>query len=882
MPRLSLLPVVALLASCAVAVDVVGSPGRDGGTPPADAAPRRDAGGPIRDAGAREDGGPRVVAPPVLREVRPAGPANQNRVEVAAAAAALATVELFSDPDCTVPLAAAVAAADGTVVFGVDVEDDSTTTFYALARIGDGPPSACAGGLTYVEDSTPPEPPRILESDPASPADEPRPTFVGEAEARSAIRLYLDEGCLEEVAAGVALNDGAWAVPVEVPEDETSFLRATATDAAGNVSACSAPFEYVEATPVDPRVVFPPGPALTDEATITVRGTLASASNVIGVRVGGLSVTSSTTFERWRITIPLLEGDNVLPVEVDLATGEVVEGPTVEVVRSDLPSLQATDLAVDEGGDRAFFISTSDSRLRRVDLDTGDVTSLPDGGGPDVVQPFVLEWNDVDEEVYLGGLTGDRIVSVDPETGTRALVTGDGVGSGPDLQGARRIIHDGADAIYVATRIGFEQSIVEVDLTTGARGRLERVPSTGLFTWDPGADELLYYDFGARAVSAYDPATGTTRVVSSARVGSGPPLNFPSDMVVDGGTLLLSAGPNSLAIDLRSGNRTSFDFGSDVGVARPVDVDATDRRVVFVGSSNPQVFYVLARPGNALTSVVPAALGAGPHPIAPSALVLDEAGDRLWYADDTRDAVVEVSLVDGDRQDLNTTEALRDPVGIDYGEDDDELFVRLRGGFVAIVDASVPNAGPRLLDIGDPIPSGLGHVGVVYDEAQDRLLFPDRPAYLRSFPLPVGPVEDISSPARGSGPPLLGTVPQGVAFDGTTIVIDDPIQVYSVADPTGDRTSLGLTNSFGAAFQGLDVDVDEVWVASFTSVVGLNRSTGITRTIADRTTGAGPLLNRPLDVVFTDDGEVAYLVNRDPVGVFAVDRVTLERVIVSR
>jgi hypothetical protein len=166
MPRLSLLPVVALLASCAVAVDVVGSPGRDGGTPPADAAPRRDAGGPIRDAGAREDGGPRVVAPPVLREVRPAGPANQNRVEVAAAAAALATVELFSDPDCTVPLAAAVAAADGTVVFGVDVEDDSTTTFYALARIGDGPPSACAGGLTYVEDSTPPEPPRILESDP--------------------------------------------------------------------------------------------------------------------------------------------------------------------------------------------------------------------------------------------------------------------------------------------------------------------------------------------------------------------------------------------------------------------------------------------------------------------------------------------------------------------------------------------------------------------------------------------------------------------------------------------------------------------------------------------------------------------------------------------
>ena len=47
------------------------------------------------------------------------------------------------------------------------------------------------------------------------------------------------------------------AITASVPNDQTTNLRATATDAAGNVSGCSAPFAYTENSDL------PPAPAIT-------------------------------------------------------------------------------------------------------------------------------------------------------------------------------------------------------------------------------------------------------------------------------------------------------------------------------------------------------------------------------------------------------------------------------------------------------------------------------------------------------------------------------------------------------------------------------------------------------------------------------------------
>ncbi|MFZ5468206.1 MAG: Ig-like domain-containing protein, partial [Myxococcota bacterium] len=96
-----------------------------------------------------------------------------------------------------------------------------------------------------VRDTDPPLPPVLVA--PASPANDNNPSVTGTAEAGSTIRLYASADCAGEVSGtGVVTPSGAFAVAVTVGDDTTTSFSATATDAAGNVSGCSASVTYVE------------------------------------------------------------------------------------------------------------------------------------------------------------------------------------------------------------------------------------------------------------------------------------------------------------------------------------------------------------------------------------------------------------------------------------------------------------------------------------------------------------------------------------------------------------------------------------------------------------------------------------------------------------
>ena len=93
--------------------------------------------------------------------------------------------------------------------------------------------------------------------------------FLLTAEPGSIVRTYTDPACAGAAAgSGQTDGDGDFAIPTTVPADAASSIRAAATDAAGNVSACSAPFAYVEdaTAPAEPVIVTttPPSPSGTD------------------------------------------------------------------------------------------------------------------------------------------------------------------------------------------------------------------------------------------------------------------------------------------------------------------------------------------------------------------------------------------------------------------------------------------------------------------------------------------------------------------------------------------------------------------------------------------------------------------------------------------
>src|SRR5262249_29542959 len=75
----------------------------------------------------------------------------------------------------------------------------------------------------------------------------------GAAEGGSTVRVYAGPGCAgAPVATGSAAELGSPGIRVEVGEGVTAAFSATATDVAGNTSACSTPISYTRPPHGDP------------------------------------------------------------------------------------------------------------------------------------------------------------------------------------------------------------------------------------------------------------------------------------------------------------------------------------------------------------------------------------------------------------------------------------------------------------------------------------------------------------------------------------------------------------------------------------------------------------------------------------------------------
>jgi PASTA domain len=105
------------------------------------------------------------------------------------------------------------------------------------------------------KDLVSPSAPQLTGTDPASPGSSGTPRIRGAAEAGSTVRVYAGPGCAgEPIATAIAAELGSPGIGVGVAEGVTATFSATATDAAANTSACSAPISYahsqVTPTPV--------------------------------------------------------------------------------------------------------------------------------------------------------------------------------------------------------------------------------------------------------------------------------------------------------------------------------------------------------------------------------------------------------------------------------------------------------------------------------------------------------------------------------------------------------------------------------------------------------------------------------------------------------
>ena len=192
-----------------------------------------------------EDSNP--PAAPHITTLDPRSPANDNTPQITGSAEAGTIVRLYKTAGCVgAPVAQGPAARFASPGFSVSVSNNTTTAFRATATDAAGSSSACSAARAYIEDSAPPAGPQITDTNPDSPANHNNPRVKGTATGSTTVKLYATTCTGSPVAQGSAAQFASPGLGASVPDNTTTTFRATATDAAGNTSPCSAPRNYVE------------------------------------------------------------------------------------------------------------------------------------------------------------------------------------------------------------------------------------------------------------------------------------------------------------------------------------------------------------------------------------------------------------------------------------------------------------------------------------------------------------------------------------------------------------------------------------------------------------------------------------------------------------
>jgi hypothetical protein len=227
---------------------------------------------------------------PTITATTPPSPANDKNPEVRGNAEGGSTVRIYGTIGCSgPPIGTGPAATFNAGGITVTVLDNEPTPLSATATDGAGNTSACSAPFgPYVEDSAAPATPTINETQPHSPANAEQPAVLGTgAEAGSTVRIYSTPACTgAAIGSGTAAAfNGTVGITALVPPDTATDLRATATDAAGNISGCSDPFTYVEdSTAAAPTLTGtnPPSPADDNNPEVTGTAEAGSAVRIFG------------------------------------------------------------------------------------------------------------------------------------------------------------------------------------------------------------------------------------------------------------------------------------------------------------------------------------------------------------------------------------------------------------------------------------------------------------------------------------------------------------------------------------------------------------------------------------------------------------------------
>lgn len=237
---------------------------------------------------------------------------------------------------------------------------------------------------------------------------------------------------------------------------------------------------------------------------------------------------------------------------------------------------------------------------------------------------------DADHRILISDMNAHSVFVVDAATGSKTILSGHSYGSGPKFNSLRGIALDGVGGAYVAD--------------TRRRGR-----ST--------AHSLLHVDL----------ATGARRTISSAAIGKGPELAFPSDLAIEpAGTLLVNMRTLDAVyrVEPATGDRrviSSPDVGKGPSLGSPYGIALlADGDVVVTDRQSAQVARIETDTGNRVI-LSSAEVGSGPPMKGPFG-VAQAADGNLFVADLESANIYHIDIATGDRRLIASADVGTGPV----------------------------------------------------------------------------------------------------------------------------------------------------------------------------------------------------------------------------
>ncbi len=197
------------------------------------------------------------------------------------------TVNVYGDASCTGPVIDSGSAADFiTTGFAVSMSSNVTNTLTVRGVDGvGGADTVCSAPFTYRHDDSAPTAPSNLEALPGSPTQSVTPAVRGSVETGTSVSVYVGSACtgtpvVTSTAADFEDGDG---LPLgTLAPNATYSIQVAATDAAGNVGACSATLAITIDTlgPAVPTGLTVLPSAVTTDTTPALQGDAETGSTV--------------------------------------------------------------------------------------------------------------------------------------------------------------------------------------------------------------------------------------------------------------------------------------------------------------------------------------------------------------------------------------------------------------------------------------------------------------------------------------------------------------------------------------------------------------------------------------------------------------------------